>query len=197
LPTSIVLQQYPLQSSADYAITPNNPDLSNGLDASARSMRETTDKSSSHGGRRVGAGRKPKPQPVAFVPITGPQWFVVKTSQQAEHLTILGLSEQGFRSWFPQIATKQIRYGKAEKVTRPLFSGYVFAQLDLDRDPWGLIYRTAGVHSLLTNASGRPQPLRTGEIDRLMSLGRAGDGVIDNDAPSFPRIAPGTQVRRK
>jgi transcription antitermination factor NusG len=191
----IILQQYPLQTSADRAITSTGSDLSNGLDTSARSMRETADKSSSHGGRRVGAGRKPKAQPVAFIPTTGPQWFVVKTAPQAEHMTILGLSEQGFRAWFPQIAVRQTRYGKSEKVTRPLFGGYIFTQFDPNRDPWGLVYRTAGVHSMLTNASGRPQPLRLGEIERLMSLGRAGDGVIDNEAPAFPRIAPGATVR--
>lgn len=122
------------------------------------------------------------------------QWFCIKTASKAERLATLGLSEAGFRSWFPQIAVQQTRYGRTEKVTRPLFPSYIFVQIS-PGDAWGIILRTAGVQRLFTGSAGQPAPLQRGEIERLQSMGRAGDGVLDDDAPAFSTLIPGQSVR--
>lgn len=122
-------------------------------------------------------------------------WFCVQTEPKSEHHALLALSEIGFKSYLPQIVVRQTRYGRTEAVIKPLFPSYLFATFDPATDEWGLIYRVRGVKRVFTNTAGRPVALRSGEIEHVMTSGRAGDGAIDPEAPAFPRIAPGASVR--
>lgn len=122
-------------------------------------------------------------------------WFCVRTAPKAEYHAFLGLGEIGFRAYLPQIVVRRIRYQKPETSIRPMFPSYLFVTFDPAAAEWGAIYRTKGVSRLFTTVSGQPASIRDGSIERLMAKGRAGDGVIDDEAPSFPRIAPGDAVR--
>jgi transcriptional antiterminator RfaH len=122
-------------------------------------------------------------------------WFCVQATPKSEYLALLGLAELGLKPYLPQIVVRQKRYGKTEPIIRPLFPPYLFVTFQPDVTDWGLIFRTRGVQRLLVGTTGKPMALRTGEIERLQSLGRAGDGVIDDQAPAFSPIAPGASVR--
>lgn len=121
-------------------------------------------------------------------------WFCVQTEPKSEHLALLALSELRFRAYLPKVVVRQVRYGKREEVIRPLFPGYLFVSFDM-QDEWGLIYRVRGVSRIMSGPSGKPIALRLGEIEHVMASGRAGDGVIDDEAPVFPMIDPGASVR--
>lgn len=122
-------------------------------------------------------------------------WYCVQTAHKSEYHALLGLSEIGFRGHLPQILVRQRRYGKDEEVIRPLFPSYLFLTPTSPESEWGLVYRTRGIQRVFTGPSGAPTPLRRGEVERLIAMGRAGDGVIDEQAPAFPTIAPGQSVK--
>lgn len=122
-------------------------------------------------------------------------WFCAVTEPKSELHAFSALSEIRFKSYFPQIRVRRHRYGKPETYIKPLFPGYLFVSFDPSNDPWGLIFRTRGISRIMMNAAGQPVPLRDGEIPRLMAMGRAGDGIIDDQAPAFPLLAPGEKLR--
>lgn len=117
-------------------------------------------------------------------------WRVVHAELQAEHIAFNSIQESGFVAFFPRIlsATK----GHAARIL-PLFPRYLFVSFN-DADPWGKILRCRGVARLITFLPGQPARVPDAEIVRLMALGRAGDGVIDDRAPKFPRLMSGDSV---
>jgi transcription antitermination factor NusG len=99
---------------------------------------------------------------------------------------MLWLSEAGWRCHLPQFVHRQRRYGRTEAVLRPIFPTYLFVSFDPHNDPWGSILRLDHiVRRIFTSAPGCPLRLRAGEVERLMAMGRAGDGVIDEESAPF------------
>ena len=102
-------------------------------------------------------------------------WYVVATKPNCEKKAITNLLRQEFESYLPCILARRSHARRVHMVRRPLFSGYVFVQLDPEVARWRAINGTVGVtHILMSN--GRPQPLRKGFIDALRA--READGVI-------------------
>lgn len=127
-----------------------------------------------------------------------PTWFVVQTEPQREHRALFAISKEGFRAHLAQRVVRRMRYGKQQVLLEPYFRTYIFACFDLDHDPWGPICRMEGVRRFLTGASGHPVSVKPGTVERLQSLGRAGDGAIDDQAkpmPIYPALAPQTPVK--
>lgn len=109
---------------------------------------------------------------------------------------MLRLSENSFRCHLPQFVQRQRRYGRDESVIRVYFPTYLFVAFDPDADPWGRILRFDRlVRRIFTSAPGRPMALRDGEIERMMAMGRAGDGVVDPDATAMAPLDVGQKVR--
>ena len=102
-------------------------------------------------------------------------WYVVATKPNCEYKALANLQRQDFDSYLPCILVRRSHARRLHIVRRPLFSGYVFVQLDPEVARWRSINGTMGVTHILTS-DGRPQPLRNGFIDALRA--READGVI-------------------
>src|SRR5437899_3222650 len=84
------------------------------------------------------------------------RWFLVRTRPKCEQKAEMNLSAQGFRAYLPQIR-KTIRHARKLRTVRaPLFPGYLFVVLDLERDRWLSVRSTIGVAHLFTHKDGRP-----------------------------------------
>ena len=79
---------------------------------------------------------------------------------------------------------KTIRHARQLKtVQAPLFPGYLFVILDLNRDRWLSVRSTVGVARLITTQDGRPIPVPVGIVESLIerseaNLTRLDDGLV-------------------
>src|SRR5438270_11360622 len=83
------------------------------------------------------------------------RWFPVHALPKCERKAQWHLGAQGFRAYLPQIE-KTVRHARRLRTVRaPLFPGYLFLVLDLERDRWLSVRSTVGVARLLTHRDGR------------------------------------------
>jgi transcription elongation factor/antiterminator RfaH len=98
----------------------------------------------------------------------GERWFLAHTQPKSECKAELHLGAQGFRTYLPQVQ-KTIRHARRLKTVRaPLFPGYLFVVLDLERDRWLSVRSTVGVSRLFTTRDGRPVPVPVGIVESLI-----------------------------
>lgn len=99
---------------------------------------------------------------------TGERWFVAQTLSQREKMAGFHLGAQGFRIFMPRLR-KTVRHArKLRETVAPVFPGYVFIVLDLERDRWRSINGTFGVARLVTTQS-RPISVPTGVVEALIA----------------------------
>lgn len=104
-----------------------------------------------------------------------PRWFAVQAQPRREKLALFHLARQDFTGFCPMRSTTR-RVGR-RRVTEltPLFPGYLFVSLDLNRDRWRSINGTIGVLRLVAFGSGsRPAPLPQGFVERLQEWSNGG-----------------------
>jgi len=77
------------------------------------------------------------------------QWCVIHSKPRQEHKALEHLENQGFDAWLPLIEVQSLKSGKLSLQSEPMFSRYLFIQLDLAKDNWASIRSTRGVHQLL------------------------------------------------
>ena len=98
----------------------------------------------------------------------GERWFVAQTLSKREKMAVFHLEAQGFRIFMPRFR-KTVRHArKLRETITPIFPGYVFVALDLERDRWRSINGTFGVARLVTTQS-RPIPVPTGVVEALIA----------------------------
>lgn len=96
------------------------------------------------------------------------QWFVAQTQPGKEMLSQAHLERQCFSSFLP-FYRKIIRHARQEKeVLRPLFPGYIFVEIDPERDQWRSINGTRGISALLTQ-DNKPIPVPSPIIQQLQN----------------------------
>jgi transcriptional antiterminator RfaH len=80
------------------------------------------------------------------------QWYVVHTKPKQESRALVNLERQGFPCFLPTIPKKRVRGKAFEMVQEPLFSRYLFIELDttLSGKSWAPIRSTLGVSKLVT-----------------------------------------------
>lgn len=119
----------------------------------------------------------------------GERWYVAQTLARSELLALANLERQGFRAFLPR-RLKTVRHARKMRTTlAPIFPGYLFAILDLDRDRWRAINGSKGVARLIMGAD-RPQPVPEGIVETLALSTEAGGGLTFAD-----NLAPGQSVR--
>lgn len=89
-------------------------------------------------------------------------WYVVHTKPKQESRALLNLERQGFHCFLPTIPKKKVKSKAFEIVQEPLFSRYLFIELDttLSGRSWAPIRSTLGVSKLVTfgNEPARVNP---------------------------------------
>jgi transcriptional antiterminator RfaH len=78
------------------------------------------------------------------------QWYVIHTKPRQEQRALENLERQGYRAWLPTIEMERLRRGKLVQVIEPMFSRYLFIQLDKTQSNWSPIRSTLGVNKLVS-----------------------------------------------
>lgn len=78
------------------------------------------------------------------------QWYVIHTKPRQEQRALDNLERQGFQAWLPTIEMEKLRRGKLTRVIEPMFSRYLFIQLDKTQTNWSPIRSTLGVSKLVS-----------------------------------------------
>jgi len=112
----------------------------------------------------------------------GPRWHCVWTHPRREYQALQGLVEQRWDCYLP-LCIERPGGHKADRIV-PLFSRYLFVQMDPARDPWGSIQHSFGVGGLVKHAPDRPTPVPPGVVEHLLSR-TSSRSVVDDpgDAP--------------
>ena len=78
-------------------------------------------------------------------------WYVIHSKPRQEHIALLNLERQGFECYLPLMKAEKIRRGRAEVVSEPMFSRYLFIRLDSGDQgkSWLPIRSTLGVSQLV------------------------------------------------
>ena len=84
-------------------------------------------------------------------------WYVVHTKPRQEVRALENLQNQGFNCFLPTMQVQKLRNQKVQAITEPMFSRYLFIQLDDQTQNWAPIRSTLGVSKLV---SFGPQPAR-------------------------------------
>jgi transcription elongation factor/antiterminator RfaH len=119
----------------------------------------------------------------------GERWFVVQTQPFRENLAKLHLNSQNYRIFWPRFK-KTVRHArKLRETIAPLFPGYIFVSLHVEKDRWRPINGTFGVARLLT-AEGNPLPVPLGIVEGLISaLDEAALVRLDCDLRTGQRVS--------
>jgi transcriptional antiterminator RfaH len=93
-------------------------------------------------------------------------WYVVQTKPRQEFRAREHLQNQGFLCALPTLAVEKLRKGKVVLENEPLFTRYLFVELDAEACNWGAIRSTRGVSSLVT-FGGVPAKLPAGWMEEF------------------------------
>lgn len=120
-------------------------------------------------------------------------WYLVHTKPRHEGTALVNLERQGYQCYLPRLRIEKIRRRKAEIVTEPMFSRYLFVRLDNSGNgkSWSPIRSTFGV-SQLVHFGNRPAKVEDQLVDLLQNreqlhpispLFHNGDAVVITDGP--------------
>ena len=85
-------------------------------------------------------------------------WLLVATKPRSEFVARQHLERQDFEVCLPQIMLRKRRQGKWQQVTEPMFPGYVFVGLEMDKKSIAPIRSTRGCSCVVT-FGGEVRPL--------------------------------------
>jgi transcriptional antiterminator RfaH len=77
-------------------------------------------------------------------------WYVVHTKPRQEVRALENLQNQGFECFLPTLKVQKLRNQRVQTITEPMFSRYLFIQLDDQTQNWGPIRSTFGVSKLVS-----------------------------------------------
>ena len=98
----------------------------------------------------------------------GERWYVVQSLSRREATAEHHLRRQGFRAFLPRFQ-KKVRHARQIKtILAPVFPGYLFVALDIEKDRWRSINGTFGVARIIT-AYEQPAVVPKGVVERLVA----------------------------
>ncbi|QYJ00045.1 transcriptional activator RfaH [Thalassovita mediterranea] len=104
-------------------------------------------------------------------------WFAAQTLAGKENLAVSHLNRQGFETTCPQL-WRTVRHARqTRRVLRPIFPGYVFVNVDMQRMRWRAIDSTVGV-SRIVRFGDRPAALPTDLVENFKAQ-TGEDGAIE------------------
>lgn len=119
------------------------------------------------------------------------RWYLAHTRPKAEQRAVVHLMHQGIGVYLPRYLAPRSHARRRDWVEKPLFPGYLFLHLDLERDYWRAVRSTVGIRTLV---SAGDQPIAVAEeIIRDIKAAEDERGFI---SPSCGRtFHPGDPVR--
>lgn len=76
-------------------------------------------------------------------------WYLVQSKPRQEFRALSNLENQRYSCFLPTLKIEKVRRGRSEIVLEPLFSRYLFIQLDTVSSNWGRLHSTRGVAKLV------------------------------------------------
>jgi transcriptional antiterminator RfaH len=77
-------------------------------------------------------------------------WYVVHTRPRQEARALENLQNPGFNCFLPTMQVQKLRNQRVKTLTEPMFSRYLFIQLNEQTQNWGPIRSTLGVNKLVS-----------------------------------------------
>jgi len=94
-------------------------------------------------------------------------WYAVQCQPNRERTAAFHLTNQGFSVFLPLREKTRRHARRIDTVRVPLFPGYLFVCLDLNRDRWRSVGGTVGVVRLVMHGD-RPSPAPRGIVEALV-----------------------------
>jgi transcriptional antiterminator RfaH len=113
------------------------------------------------------AMRPMRPAGPRFELESGERWYVATTLPRKERVAATHLANQNYRSFLPVHLETRRHAGKFNTLLAPVFPGYVFVILDIERHRWRSINGTLGVQRLITDGE-RPSAVPPGIVETLI-----------------------------
>ncbi len=107
-------------------------------------------------------------------------WYVVHAKARQERLAAEHLTRQDYHIYLPLLRSPKRRRGRWRDVVEPLFPGYLFIRLDLQRHNTAPIRSTYGVTGLV-RFGGEPCPVPEHLVERLLSASADAEGTIQQE----------------
>jgi len=105
-------------------------------------------------------------------------WRVAAVKPLAEFTAEDQLSRQGFQAFNPRCAVSRVQQGRRVTTEVPYIRGYIFVNLDTEREGWQRVNNTRGVRRLLPETSEVPSPVDQRMMDVL--IGKcSGSGLME------------------
>ena len=95
-------------------------------------------------------------------------WYLIQFKKNAHRLAERNLNYQEFKTFLPLQNFTSKRGSKFSTYTKPLFPGYMFVSIELDKAPWRKINNTLGVSRLICQ-NGVPKRVPPEIVSGLMS----------------------------
>ena len=95
------------------------------------------------------------------------KWYVVHTQPRKEEKALVNIKQQAYEVYLPKYLKQRRHARKVDTIRKPLFPGYLFVKLDLNKMPWRVINNTAGVLNLVCQGT-QPAPLEDGAIETIL-----------------------------
>jgi len=120
------------------------------------------------------------------------KWYAVHTYSGHENkvkgnleraIAASGMAERFGRILVPTQVVTEMKNGKKTQSTRKFFPTYILLEMDLDEDTWHVVRNCPGVSRFVGSNASKPDPLRPGEVDRI--LGQI-EGAKDKAIPEVP-----------
>jgi transcriptional antiterminator RfaH len=94
-------------------------------------------------------------------------WFLAQFKPNSHYIAQRNLNRQGFRTFLPLKEEDKRARGKFITQIRPLFPGYMFVALDIQRGGWGVVNSTSGI-TRLVSLGKEPTPVPRNLVVQLM-----------------------------
>ena len=105
------------------------------------------------------------------------QWYVLQTKCRHENTAVQNLNNQNFMTFVPMMRMQKHSRGKLVSVCEPMFPGYLFIELDLEKDNTAPIRSTRGVIGLV-RLGATLQPFPENLLNALMTAqATTGDAI--------------------
>lgn len=134
------------------------------------------------------------------------EWYILKVQVNRETTICAALQRRvkmaGYEPYFGDILvpTEDVREftksGKQRIVKRKLYPGYIVVKMAINDDTWFLVRETPGIGDF-TGAAGKPAPLSTEEIQRIIETTRPPEDEESEEPKTAIKFKVGDRVRVK
>ena len=117
------------------------------------------------------------------------EWYALRVRSRHEFVTYSELRRKGLEAYLPTIKKWSQWKDRKKLVEFPLFSGYLFVNIDLNSQEYFKTLKTKGAVNIIALEGGRPAPVPQDEINSLKILVESGE-----ELDIYQHIKEGTKV---